>query len=568
MPDIYSRLSRLTSPGAARNMLTSAPSEDDDEIQDFAPGNTDFLTQEQIADAADFQAAKQQEENRKDLAAYAAARQAEVPSNSFLTPEQLQLFSDLTNARMMPTDQLDPNDQFASQQELTDITAAQNESPVLDHFSYYPADPNELNAAKNPYPTVEDTNDIYQALGKNLTPDFTNLVPQPPGPSIIPATTQTGAVVGGSMGAAAGSKVPLTAGASPKPIPTTLEPVQPSLGSVENLQAAQDAANRVRSLNQGSQGLDLVSAGIAGLGSGSIVKPSGQELFKQQAAGADKITTDYKDLVAMEKNDAKSPVSKAMQRYAKKLGFDAKGLSAGDMEKLMPFVFKGFEAEENRKSRKEELGMRLAEMNERFAAAKQDKLQGRLDKLDKETRDRFGKMSKLITAEVASSRSAFGKAANNVRSAEAILTLAEGRKLDTLNNREIQEVARSLDALLSQGQATISGTEHLVPKAYRADAAKIAEYITAKNKGAGMGSFLKQMLETVRREKDLAHKQIKKTQGKLLAPYHDLKDKDPETWALLFRENELDPDLFTKEAVDNSDEDPAISKKAHSKFGE
>jgi hypothetical protein len=544
MSDLFNRLSKLVGPGAARNIVASAPSEEDDVIQDFSPENTDFLTAEQIKDAQDFQAAKNREEQGKDASDYYAA----MMQDSAPKAEPV----------------INPYNQGPGTGSPTELTPE-----FLQQFQSFSANANPgYNPGMFPakQPSLEDHNDINQALAQQTNtaaPSEQILQGGPGGPfGVLHAMPAFNAPVEAPPSP---KPVPTQVGASPKPIPTEIGlPPDPmdqgpgSIASLENLLAAQDAARNVRSANNGARGLDLMAAGIAGLGSNSIVKPSGQQLFKDQAAGADQITNDYKDAVAMEKMDAKSPVSRAMQKFAKKLGFDAKGLSAGDMEKVMPYVARAFEGEENRKARHEDLALRIKEMNQRYALAKEDKRALNAEKQDlkskKENIERFDKMGKIITSEIASSRSSFGKNANNIRSALAIERLVEGRSLNSLNNREIQEVARSLDSLLSQGQATISGTEHLVPKAYRGDVAKIQEYLTAKNKGAGMGSFLKQMLETVKRERELAEEQVKKTQKKILSPYADLRTKDPEAWSTIMKAHELPEDPFEESKTEGSED--------------
>lgn len=172
-------------------------------------------------------------------------------------------------------------------------------------------------------------------------------------------------------------------------------------------------------------------------------------------------------------------------------------------------------------------------------AQQQDKAEARDLKKESENDKRFGRLSEKLMSETASSRSAFGRAANTIRSAEAIEQLAQGIDPNNLDNRQITEIARNLDSMLSSGQATVAGMKKLIPETALGSAAKMAEYIANQPKGAQQGAFVKRMLDTVQREKDLAKDQVKRTQGKVLAGYTDLKKKNPNRWEELMEAHSL-----------------------------
>lgn len=155
---------------------------------------------------------------------------------------------------------------------------------------------------------------------------------------------------------------------------------------------------------------------------------------------------------------------------------------------------------------------------------------------------RFSKLGDKLMSEMASSRSAFGKAANTVRSAEALEQLTGNMNPNDLDTRQITEIARNLDAMLSSGQSTVAGMKKLLPETAMGSASKIQEYIMNMPKGARQGEFVKRMMETVEREKDLAKDQVKRTQDKVLAGYSDLKKKDPTRWEELMQAHGLDAD--------------------------
>lgn len=524
----------------------------DDQIEDLPPGNTNFLTPEQLRDYQAFQDASVRDKKAQATAAQAKQLLANPPaqSNSFLSPEQRSLIDNTTQARIM-TNQADlssPDDQFATPEELAQIRIA----------------PTAYSHGRSMSPT-ERQNSVINESGQTIPP-FLQSIPQyqKPGMSPRPDSSLNGQInpagVGGPFGVLSDitqpgqlqayptpdidldkpTDVPTEVSAiSPKPVVTELGQQQPpmpdpqSIGSLENLLAAQNAANNVRSVNQGSQGLDLISAGIAGLGSNSIVKPSGQALFKQQGEAGDKITADYKDAVVMEKHDPNSPVSKAIQKYAKKLGFDPKGLSAADMEKVMPYVSKAFDAQENRKARKDELALRLSEMNQRFALAREQKAADKEEKNKitdlKTAHSRLDKVGNKIIPGLASARSAFGRMAGTIRSAEALKKLVADQPLNSIDSRQVYELARGLDSMLSQSQGTIAGTDHLIPRTLQSDIAKIKEYGSNGPVGLNQQKFVKKTMKLLEREFQLAEEQMKKVQKQQLAPLRDLfEHKSPE----------------------------------------
>lgn len=197
--------------------------------------------------------------------------------------------------------------------------------------------------------------------------------------------------------------------------------------------------------------------------------------------------------------------------------------------------------------KKQQLGIAQQNANtnaERIKVQKELKDLGTTYKKQKDDITRLDKVGKLITGEVASSRSSFGRAANTYQAAEKMETLADttGGDYDHLSPTQVAELAKNLDAMLSNGQATVSGLNKLIPTSAAGDLAKIENYITNNPDGANQGDFVRQILETTKREKDLAHSQMQKTQGKLLSSFSDLKDH-PTMKTILFQ-NGLPEDLF------------------------
>lgn len=207
-----------------------------------------------------------------------------------------------------------------------------------------------------------------------------------------------------------------------------------------------------------------------------------------------------------------------------------------------------------------------AQMNrlEMAKARASEKAESNKIKMDAADTKRFDQANKMITASVASSRGAFGKSANILRSAEAIETLVKQQPPGQMDSRQIAEVARSLDAMLSQGSATIAGTQKLIPRSMSGDAAKISEYISNIPRGAGQAKFIERMVDTIIREKELARTQIKRESRKMLSSYADLAKKNPEAWNLMLQQHDLPADVFNLNNAETGGEN--IGGGAHPQF--
>lgn len=420
-------------------------------------------------------------------------------------------------------------------------------------------------AGQDPYASFEDNT---FAVSQDSTPEekqnYEDIVKQNPGQAIGGAAAQ-GAQISAQKGDVPepeqlyamnqaweqekqSSPIRDLANAPRKPAPISNEaaPKEASAGSIldfglnptaskEGLQDAIDQRNTRQLLANLGSAFNTFSGGLAKTG------PVDNTFYNNLAKQAEQSVTDYEKKVEFQKQDPKSAYSQGLRDYfKKKLGIEIKGdAAASDLEKLMPFAVREYEAklererikhdkEEDRNLRRELKGEELAARKE-MAGMKAEKDTGKADTraTDKANAD-FMKMAEKLSGAKASSRSAFGKAALNKAAAERIETLIAGRDLNDLDTREIQEVARSMDALLAQGQPTITGTHELVPQTWRTGAAKIAEYITNQRQGAGAKSFIKQMVKTVGREKELAQKQMNQYRQELVPGYEHLEKVDPE----------------------------------------
>jgi len=326
----------------------------------------------------------------------------------------------------------------------------------------------------------------------------------------------------------------------------------PSYDPIKALEDAQKARNRGQLFNQLGAISERTAAQMGGF------KPIHQETYKENMAIAQQAVDDVKDRIKQQGDDPNSQISKTFKQYLEKFSGHPvdPNTTANAGKEILPLVFKDFEAKLANQTRKDLLAEKLAERTQEGQlrreaeekkykylseerkglaeerakdreAASQLKTEEKQDQFDRKRLDNLGK---LLTSETASSRSAFGRGANNVRSAEAIEALADQFKgrLDQMDERQVTELARSMDALLSNGQPTISGTQSLVPKTAVGNIAKMVEYLRNIPVGQQQSAFVKRMLETVGREKELAKEQIKRAQGKILGPYKETLRRRPD----------------------------------------
>lgn len=315
--------------------------------------------------------------------------------------------------------------------------------------------------------------------------------------------------------------------------------------TVEGLKEAQAEANRRKNMADMAQAAAMITSGGLGLAKGTKAPDiSMQTAFNEgQKKRADEGVTDFQARGEKEKDDPESATSANAREMARAMlqqaGLNIKipdNLSAAALEKRFPQLQHMATAKENAKLRADVLKDRAADRALVGEARSSEKIDKRASDLN----------NKLVE-EVASSRSSFGKAANVKRSAEAIDTLIEQiPDKNNIDKRQIYELARSLDAMLSSGSSTIAGSEHLIPKTASGSLADIQEYISAIPTGAKQGAFVKRMQETVRREKELASKQIGATKDKLLAGFQDVKDKAPERYNAILKAHGLDEESKAK----------------------
>jgi hypothetical protein len=317
----------------------------------------------------------------------------------------------------------------------------------------------------------------------------------------------------------------------------------PQQSYMDKLTELQDRANRMGSL------MDLGRAMTAA--SGTMVGSKENPLDKVLAGMKEDVLSTPKQFIGLkeqEKNDPNSDISKQYRAIAARMGFGAetKNSSAADIEKLTPQLANIYNQLEARKARHEDLVLKLQELG-----LKKQELQQ--EKQARETTKRFDELNKKLVSEIASSRTTFGTDAKTLQGVQNVKALIEGKDPNELDNREVYEVAKVLDRILSQGNPTISGSAKLTPDTARGLVSKYLEYFTNKRTGAGAGSFIERFSKTLDREEKQAINRIMQTQ--LLSSYSDLEQKDPGKWDLIMQQHNLPSDILTKKNVTKEEKD-------------
>lgn len=310
-----------------------------------------------------------------------------------------------------------------------------------------------------------------------------------------------------------------------------------------NTKAAQDARDREILVNQLGKSANMIGGGLAGAVSmGQVIKPD-NSIYDENIKLADRHINDLKTNQDMqvremarqklikeaEDEDKLRDPSNEISQTARD-GFEATTgkklsdkVSAMDLKNIGLNITSLVNAKQLADARKE-----VAEARAKQAAETTSSKQKIAE--DNQTNKDFINMGNKATAEIASSRGAFGKSALVKQDAEKIKAMVAGRDLNDLDNREITELAMTLNRVLTQGSPTVSGMEHLIPKTAQGSVARLEEYLTNERQSADAGSFVKQMLATVDREHELAIKQMHGVQKNITANYSHLQKKDPDRY--------------------------------------
>lgn len=186
------------------------------------------------------------------------------------------------------------------------------------------------------------------------------------------------------------------------------------------------------------------------------------------------------------------------------------------------------------------------------------------EKASEKDMKRLDTVGKLLDAPLQRTNTTIGKLAAIKSAAGRVRQLIAGQTPDQVTNQQLYELARAVDAMVSQGASTISGTEHLLPRGWKADYAKMAEKVKNRPVGAGQGVYVTNILHTIEREEIEADRQLKEAARGILGSYMDLKEKMPEAWETMLRMKGIDPKDIQLPSASPKDGEPQAAQEQKS----
>lgn len=289
----------------------------------------------------------------------------------------------------------------------------------------------------------------------------------------------------------------------PKSMPMTTLNVGQGLN---NPQALNDALEAQKNAHIGStigKSAELLGSGISGSIGGGIVKPptpAGTEVFNDLAKQGDLAVAQYQAKKEAEKDDPNSPLSKAFKQYAKQFGINVQGDFTASMgEKLMPFAFKAFEANEQRNAKHEDLGLKLAEMGQQKETAASVKA-------EKSQADSYQKMRHDM--ETFRGNQAAQRASLDILSADKALQLIQGKDPNSLTTQDLGLLASELGKIATGGVPTQHGTSVLMPNNLQTKYAELKNFLLSKPTDAQAGAYITKNMDYLNKMKDIAKNTI------------------------------------------------------------
>lgn len=303
---------------------------------------------------------------------------------------------------------------------------------------------------------------------------------------------------------------------------------QQSESTVEALRQAQEDAKKDRAQNRLMMAANEILRGALGA-SYKVARPEiSNKFWEERLKESDQPIKDLLTRVEQEKEDPNSPISKRMREIA--------GPMLSRLNIKLPETATYAELQKNFPL----YTRMISEQAEQETKAEQRQKTSE-EKIEKQDINRFDKLSKQLDPSRQSGRSQLGRDAQSLAVIQNAKALLKGEKnLNDIDSRQVYEVVRQLDRVVSGGQATITASEHLDPQTFQRQVQTFLEKLTNARKGAKAGSFLKANLETFDREEQVARERLEKSALAGASSYKDLMEKYPEKWDEMMVDQGLD----------------------------
>ncbi len=103
-------------------------------------------------------------------------------------------------------------------------------------------------------------------------------------------------------------------------------------------------------------------------------------------------------------------------------------------------------------------------------------------------------------------------------------------RYDRANPQDVYEMGTAADQMLKQGQGTVYGTDHMIPKDIGLAVSALTQYGANKPVPANSGQFIDKSLNLFKREGSYYQQARDSAVKKVAAGFIDLKKKDPDRW--------------------------------------
>lgn len=307
-----------------------------------------------------------------------------------------------------------------------------------------------------------------------------------------PSGQVTGKVTTRDLNAAKGPNGKVLGLDTKSSLPIELNMGGQAFGTQQDLNDAQHRAANVEFANRLGKAAETFSAGL------SHTQPVNQKSWEEGAQSGQNIVKDYQAQVANQKNDPNSPLSQAFRQYAQGLGVKINGaFTAADGEKLLPYMFKGFEADQQRQQTAANLEFKMKELaqmkqqHDETLAALKEKL-GTV----KTTGDQAKAMSE-VTNKIEQSKSR--GVVKNAYEAERLIDNAQslineysqnGKNLNDMPQAQVANFFNELAKIAKGGVANESDYKHIAPNTL---ASRLMSHISSIGNtptGADLGKFI------------------------------------------------------------------------------
>lgn len=142
------------------------------------------------------------------------------------------------------------------------------------------------------------------------------------------------------------------------------------------------------------------------------------------------------------------------------------------------------------------------------------------------------------------------KSLNSAGALEA-LVLGPGGDINNLNPQQVREAYTALNNLISKGGSqAVSQIEHLVPETLASKTANWKQYLLNEPQGADAQAFLRNLIDTVAREKKVAQQQMRAIQLQSLPNYAHLRKADQKRYESVLKGVGIDPASVDENGLD------------------